>query len=236
MQTPGNENDLGGYSEKQLSVHSKYKTYKEEILSHVDMEKYREIMTKAENYLNTQRVKAMKPNRLGYGMFKYGISKDAAVKLGHITSLILYTDYSAYCTEFSSSFRKISFTESFESVKQRNSRFWWQSKLFREMIECYGICNYKRWINDDRNPESGPFHTGLDAVLAVPEFAIRLYSPTSTSMHVEVSLNFATRAGMILQLNNNTVGGSKLVPFFDVSWISRFPDEDERAFAGFIII
>ena len=230
------ENDLDGYSEKELSVYNKYPSYKEEILSHVDIETYDAVMIKANNYSNTEKLRAMKINVMGFNVFKYGISKADAVKLEHIISLILYTDYSAYCTEFSSTFRKIYSAESFESVKHRNARFWWQSKLFREMVECYGIIADDWGMKDGRKGETGPFYSGLGAVLAVPEFAIRLCSPTSTSKQVAVSLSFATRAGMILQLNNDTKDASRGVPFFNVSWISRFPDEDERVFAGLITV
>ena len=151
-------------------------------------------------------------------------------------SLVLYCDYSAYCTEFSSTFRRISVIESMEDVKKSNSRFWHQSKNLREMVECYGRCNNEGMLHEDIHTESGPFYTGLDAVLAVPEFSIRLCSPTSTSKHMEVSINFSTKEGIIIQLNNPKEDlRSALVSFFDVSWISCFPDEDERVFIGMIV-
>lgn len=233
-QLPGNQNDLDGYPEDQLYVKCKYPTYKDEILSHLGINQYNEIMIKAEEYLKTNRVRAMKPSAWAIDLLKYEISKGDPMKLDHIASVILYCDYSAYCTDFSSTFRKVSPTESTQDVKKRNSLFWWQSKLFREVVECYGICNDDEMLDDDREPESGPFFSGLDAVLAVPQFDLRLCAPTSTSKHLSVSLNFAKRSGMILQLNNDqdSHAVAQLSPFFNVSWISRFPDEDERVFCG----
>ena len=237
MQISLNENNLGGYTEQQLCVQCKYPSYKEEILSRMNMDEYVEIMTKSEQYHKSKKIRSTRPNLLASAMFRYGIYEILeSIKLEHVNSLILYCDYSAYCTEFSSTFRKMSPTESIESAKKRNSEFWWQSRLFREMVECYGLLNDDDLLSHVRKPECGPFYTGLNAVLAVPEFAIRLCSPTSTSKQIAVSLNFAKRKGMILQLNNPGTHVSAALPFFNVSWISRFSDEDERVFAGLISI
>ena len=175
----------------------------------------------------------MKPAKTAYKMLKYGISSDDQILLPHVVALILYCDFSAYCTEFSSTFRKLSTTEPMNSVKKRNSSFWFQSKYLREVIECYGTCNYEEVLQSGTVSESGPFYTGIDIVLAIPQFALRLCSPTSTSKHVEVSLNFAKRSGLIIELSNPEQDHrAARVCFLDVSWLSRFPDEDERVFAG----
>lgn len=232
IQLPGNENDFDGYTEQQLYVPCKYETYKQEILSHLNIDSYNLILTKAKQYLQTREIKSLTPHELGYYLLKYGISKDDHIKLEHITALILYCDFTAYCTEFSSTFRRITSVETIEQAKKRNSRFWFQSKYFREIVECFGSHNAEDFLSG-RKTESGPFFTGLDVVLAVPEFSIRLCSPTSTSMHVSVSLNFSKRSGMIIELNNPQEDRrSSVLSFFDVSWISRFPDEDERVFVG----
>ena len=73
--------------------------------------------------------------------------------------------------------------------------------------------------------------SGVSCVLTISQFDIRLYAPTSTSKQVAVSINFADQNGMIITLNTNTSEG-KLLPFFDCSWISRYPDEDERVFVN----
>ena len=64
--------------------------------------------------------------------------------------------------------------------------------------------------------------------MAIPEFELHLHSPTSTTKDIEVSINFATRSGMILQLNTNGHKFSGFLNRFDCSWLSRFPDENER--------
>ena len=236
IQWPGCENDFDGFTEKQLYVSPKYNTYKQEILSHLTKEKYDEMMIKAEQYMDTIRVKSIKPNNIGYMLLKYGISKDDRLEMEHIMSIILYTDYSSFCTSFSSTFRKISSMETMENVKRRNSAFWHQSKLFREAVEGFGSLNDDEFLQDGIKTISGPYFSGLDVILTVPEFSLRLSAPTSTSVHIEVSINFAKRTGIIIQLNNPIGHPSSIfLPVFDVSWISRFPDEDERIFTGMFV-
>ena len=59
------------------------------------------------------------------------------------------------------------------------------------------------------------------------EFNIFLYSPTSTSVRIEVAIKFSGDQGMIIEFNNKK-GAAKHVKGFDVSWISRYREEDER--------
>ena len=208
-----------------------------EILSHLSIKNYYLAITKAKELINTIKVKAIRPHKWAsfYKVVQYGIEEDSRVNLDHIICLVLYCDYTEYSRDFSSTFRKLSITESMEDVKKRNGAFAHQSRLFREIIEGFGICGDKQKLHFEYQDavELGPFYTGLDRVLAIPEFSIGLASPTSTSKHIEVSLNFATRQGIIIQLNNpKEVNNANILPYFDASWLSRYPDEDERIFAG----
>eukprot|EP01084_Bolivina_argentea_P132638 234078_1 len=228
---------LLGDSIEQLFVDAKYETYKEEILSHLNMEQYEMVMTKAQEYMQTNKVKRMGPLGREYRiilMVDYPHFDDK-ISIEPIMSIILYTDFSEYCTDFSSTYRKLTFTESFESVKTRNASFWFQSRFFRQAIQAWGVAGTD--LEDEHSGcneiQTGPFHTGLSIVMAISQFAIKLSSPTSVSAQIEVAINFAKRKGMILTLNNE--GGSNesmLLTFFDCSWISQYPDEDERVFEG----
>ena len=80
--------------------------------------------------------------------------------------------------------------------------------------------------------EQGPYFTGINRVLPIPQVTINLYSPTSTSVDIEVSMIFATRNGMILQLNRIGHIAADCLTCFDCSWFSRYPDENERLFCG----
>ena len=105
--------------------------------------------------------------------------------------------------------------------------------MFKQNRQKHSVYAYK-----GRRPdfESGPFYSGVDVILAIPQFAIRLCSPVSTSAHMEVSMNFAKRDGMIIELNNNkssdTISWFKCLPSFDCDWISKYPDEAESVFVG----
>lgn len=236
-QPPTNENDYGGYEEKELYVPQKYQSYKQEILEQISKESYDLALEKATQYMQISTIRAIEANMYGYAWMNYGISEYERISLNHVIALILYCDFSAYCTKFSSTFRKIFSTESMAEVKARNSSFWFQSKFFREAVECFGTNNNTDSLPDGGKPDTGPFYTGLDVVLAIPAFSIRLASPTSTSKHVAVSLNFSKQTGMIIELDNpESDSRASNASLFDVSWLSRFPDEDERVFAGIVTL
>ena len=69
--------------------------------------------------------------------------------------------------------------------------------------------------------------------MSVPAFSIGLQAPTSTSKNLEVALRFAKTSGMVIQLHNAR-GYSKDEAFWDASWLSAFPEENERLFFGSI--
>jgi len=69
--------------------------------------------------------------------------------------------------------------------------------------------------------------------LVLPQFNLRLCAPTSTTVHIEVAYKFATSNGSIIQMNNDSRGDDDdFLRCFNVSYLSRFPDEDERLFFG----
>eukprot|EP01084_Bolivina_argentea_P234502 394798_1 len=125
-----------------LIVEKKYSTFKEEILNYqyVSFHQYqRKILPKALYYENT---KIVKRTTAGYTGLHYNITKGTQLSLPNLVSVILYTDYSDICTHFSATFRKITVFEVIKSIKNRNSNYWWMSKLLRETVEIYGHCRY----------------------------------------------------------------------------------------------
>merc|ERR1712228_62663 len=82
------------------------------------------------------------------------------------------------------------------------------------------------------NSVKGPFYCGVNKVMVLPQFNLRLCAPTSTTMQIEIALKFATRNGTVIQLNNNSDGRYDQLRLFNISWLSRFKDEDERLFIG----
>merc|ERR1712228_112101 len=226
-----NINDHSGYNVDDLFVKQKYENFKIEMMeySNISMVQYQQIMNKAKNYLKSAIVKKQKPYKQGYSKLHYGISENALLSLWNLISLILYSDYTAHCSEFSASFRALSPFEPLEVTKERNREFWWMSKTLRETVELFGQC---RSEYADNGGVKGPFYCGVNKVMVLPQFNLRLCAPTSTTMHIEVAHKFATRNGTVIQLNNNSGGQFDFLRLFNISWLSRFKDEDERLFIG----
>ena len=183
------------------------------------------ILKKAKEYMSSSQVKSIKAHNMDYWL-QYNIPGGTSITIDHITSIILYCDLSKYSSRFSATFRKLQQFETIHSVRKRNSEYWFQSKLLKETVTYYGTDGDMK-----HDGEPGPFYSGVNCVLPIPQFEIRLFAPTSTSKQMEVSINFATSNGMIITFNNKEFPTDHL-SFFDCSWISRFPDEDERLFAG----
>eukprot|EP01083_Nonionella_stella_P189925 703451_1 len=228
----GNVDDHGGYDMSELFVEQKYSSFKEEIAqyAHLNMMQYhKKVVVKANSYKDTDIVKQTKQGKFLTCKLHYDIAVGSILEYEHLVSVILYTDFNELSADFSASFRKASAFEPISLVKKRNRKYWWLSKMLREAVECFGCCRYER----DTNPGlSGPFYCGMSCVMVIPEFNIRLYSPTSTSRQIEIALKFSGANGMVLQLNNMSSGENDRLRAFDCSWISRYPGEDERLFFG----
>eukprot|EP01084_Bolivina_argentea_P174594 302407_1 len=186
--------DYGGYEISQLYVCKKYDTFKQEILTHIDKDLSTSSILKAQKFIDTQRAKMIKSTRKDD--MHYEITYGTSISIQHLLSLVLYCDISELCTAFSATFRHIEPFEPLGNIKKRNSEHWWLSKFLKELVQYFG-----HDATIQRGAEHGPFYCGISAVLYLPAFSIRLCSPTSTSKHVQVAINFAKRAGMILELN-----------------------------------
>eukprot|EP01084_Bolivina_argentea_P271770 462515_1 len=228
-----NVNDHNGYNISQLFIKQKYSSFKEEISNYkyISMQQYEDnVVLKARNYKDTEIVKSMYAvvNRWSGSNLHYDINHESKLFFHHLLAVILYTDFSDLSTDFSSTFRKIAPFESLSSIKLRNGEYYWLSKILRETVELYGRCGYEE---DKNGGLSGPFYCGMTCVMHMPGFNIRLCSPTSTSMQIEVAIKFSGDDGMILQFNN-VCSPADLLRGFNCSWISRYKEEDERLFFG----
>ena len=147
--------------------------------------------------------------------------------------IIVYTDYSDFSSYFTSTFRKIDPFEPIQSVIRRHQNVYWISKILQETVQNYGgSCSFIPHCGTGSGPDpynyviKGPFYCGMSSVMTLPEFAMQLLSPTSTSCHIEVAMKFTGDAnGIIIEFSNERSMGLKAL---DVSWISRYKEEDER--------
>ncbi len=220
-----NEDDHSGFNVCELFVTPKYGTFQEEIANYkfISFTQYKEdIITKVNAYVDTDIVKGTKAGRVPCKYLHYGIESGRILGFENLVSLVLYTDYSELCKNFSSSFRKMKSYEPVESIKKRNAVYGWMSKILRETVELFGGCSRDETL-------SGPFYSGMGVVMNMPSFNIRLCSPTSTSCTIEVAIKFSGDHGIIIQLDNP----GNVYPYYELrgfncSWISRYKEEDER--------
>jgi len=237
--------DFGGHSISDLCVRPRFASLKEEAMEsgEVDIEEFNAtVVEKAERYLKTRKCRAMRSrfDDLHFGLHahegvdeyydSFRIPLKSPLSLRHIQSVLLYTDFTHFSKTFSSSFRKLRWNESIREINQRNARFFHIAKALRECVYLFGCDNATNKFRIGQYDGSGPFFTGVSVVVNIPSFAINLQGPTSTSKQYTVALRFAKDDGLILRLDNNGECGSDCVSFWDASWTSRYPEEDERIF------
>ena len=107
-------------------------------------------------------------------------------------------------------------------TKHRQRKYWWWSYRLLQTVQVYGIDNY---LTEEKLV--GPFFTGMSFIMIIPEFKTSLYSPTSTSVQIQVAMKFSGHQGIILEFHNNNLQDT-MVKGFDVPSISRYREEDER--------
>ena len=185
--------------------------------------------------MQSSAVKQLKSATYCESNLHYGLGDDLPISKQHLLSIILRCDWTILCTKFSSTFRKLKPYESLSSVKQRNSEYAIWSRLIRETVEYYGQRGFGDYNNTKYQYDNkivGPFYCGINCMMNIPSFNIRICSPQSVSKQISVATRFAGNHGMILALNNNghcNIGGLRI---FNCSWISNYHGEDEYLFAG----
>eukprot|EP01084_Bolivina_argentea_P266402 451844_1 len=224
-------NDHSGYTLSELYIAKKYDSLKDEIENNnvyqLNKNDFDICLHKVHKYINCNNAKHIcfenDEDILHYGIIGT-VLNPILITIQHLLAVILYTDWSDLCKEFSATFRKHKPYESLEEVKKRNREYWNWSKLLRETVEIFG-----------RNCESGlkgPFYSGMSFIMVFPEFNIRLCGPTSTSKQIEVATRFGGRDGIIIQMNNNSTVFNMFISSFACSWISNYALEDEYLFFG----
>ena len=186
--------------------------------------KYNQIINKSNIYQTSNTFKSATASLLAAPYEYYGIEFGSSLGCNNLLAVLMYTDLTDLSGAFTSTFRKCHPFESLSSIKRRNSHYWWWSKILRETVECYGI---QRGIKDNGGL-IGPFYTGMSFVMTMPMYCMRLCSPTSTSVFIEVAMKFGGEEGIIIQMNNYGHIGFQSLAAFDCSIYSQYKEEDER--------
>eukprot|EP01084_Bolivina_argentea_P283145 484846_1 len=235
-----NYNDHDGYNVSDLFITPRYASFKEEIIyGYLSIKQYETAFFKVQGFISSsmvKNIKAISPTNNPY-VKHYGIEEGQPVLLHHLLSLVLWCDYTELNDDFRKTFSKMQRYETIDSIKRKNSKYYYLSKNLREVVECYGQCaagdgDYDTASKAKINVLSGPFYLGCSHVMYVAEFNIRLCAPFSVTKNMEVATKYSGSKGMVLQFDNNSVQ-SKYLRGFDLSWVSRKGDNEILFFGGF---
>ena len=102
------------------------------------------------------------------------------------------------------------------------------SKLLRETVAIYGQNNSTDDMFETPSKLGGPFFCGMSTVMTLPQFAIKLFSPTSTSCQIAVAIKFAGHDGIIVEFASSQESNASQLRGLDLSWLSRYKEEHER--------
>eukprot|EP01083_Nonionella_stella_P238569 835889_1 len=159
---------------------------------------------------------------------EYNLIRNEPLGLRHILSIIMYTDISAFCTVFRQTFRRTN-NESSMKVTKRHLQLYYYARSLYESVEFFG--EYMR-------PRLKVYH-GLNRVLFFTKFTAYFNQPISCTTQLSVANQFSEGKGIILTLRAATEylnDPTKKVKFLGVSWLSSFPNEDEKLFYGQYVV
>ena len=176
---------FGEHSIRETFVRPHYSCFKEEILGStlISASAFKDnIVAKGDEYASSATCKKLRSCTMwsnfgdahggGNDAYSFEIPNGSPLKPHHLYAVIAYCDYTAFCTAFSGTFRKIKHDESVASVNKRNGKFYFCSRYLRELVTYYGAMHGHERFPPQNGQESGPFFTGMNIVLNLPQFKI----------------------------------------------------------------
>eukprot|EP01084_Bolivina_argentea_P110187 196811_1 len=214
------------YIDNEWYVKQKFPNLKQEILNNkmctLNIQQYELVLHKAMQYSSTDFCKSMLSCYTNHSLY-YDIRGGLPIGVNNLLSILLYTDYSKLCYEFSKTFRKLNNQESNGAMKLRNSQYWNWSRLMRETVEYWGEPLWKTEIKI--------FYSGCSYMI-LEAFIANFCGPTSTSTQLQVAAIFAKNDGIILELQQSDSKKAGHLRYFNCSLFSCYASEDERLFCG----
>eukprot|EP01084_Bolivina_argentea_P147457 257985_1 len=153
-----------------------------------------------------------------------------SLDIQHILSALIYTNNNTLSIELKYSFQYQKGDTCIEDVKSRNSQFWHLSKALCETVELWG----ERGVNVSQNCLFIPVNSKNEipvSQMKFLEFDMRLYAPTSATRNKATAAELSPD-GIVMELRMGKTYGSANVSAFDVSWLSRYPMEQEMLLMG----
>eukprot|EP01084_Bolivina_argentea_P030997 57406_1 len=214
-----------GYKYQDFYVESDFGNFQEEFIEKSDSRKdnWDTAVTKATRLMTTNKcrqIQAKIDSVFQYGNKQYGIKNGAAIKLEHLISVIIYTDYDALQRELKKTYRIIDADNSYKDMIKRHKKFAYWGKYMLEAVEVFG----EEW---DINKEPDSLFHGIDKTLYFFQSVARFFSPVSTTDDPDVAEHFAIGRGLVLE-----VKCSDKIKYFECAWVSDFATECEHLLIG----
>eukprot|EP01084_Bolivina_argentea_P256210 431273_1 len=199
-------------------IPAKHKDLKFEILYHneiaCNVSSWNSLDEECNVKLSSNKVRRMMSN--GYNIHIYAVKDNIRFDLDHIRALLLYTNYTAWCSFFCGVLRKAN--------KAEISTVATWAKLLIECVQCYGCL-----ISADDT-----FYRGINREFTFQKFVARFNVPLSTTTALIKAAEFADFAassdGLVVELCFYDIINTVFT--LDCSVISAFTEEREMLFYG----
>ena len=204
------------------SVHPKYRSFKEELTQNVcaalTEDEYGELYAECEDKLTKHS--ATKANNLGARNIECQIAVGSRMRMSHMMSVTIYTDYSQIQCEFKKRCRKAYRGEPLAELIVRNAEIAHWCRALKESIMFFG-----RTMSANECVFSG-----MAGHLLFDSMYQRFECPLSTTKSERIATHrFAgDTSGVTLKLKR----GNSQTRCLDVTRFSCFPGEQERLFMG----
>eukprot|EP01084_Bolivina_argentea_P052155 95823_1 len=201
---------------------SKYKCFKTEMLTHIDIDQWNSIYEAATYLLRVNEAR----NHVEISVNNHNnVLKEQYIQFGDILSIKFYTDLDEAQRKFRQSFRKLNGEDDKAVIKRHVNEYYFWGKWLHHAIEVYG--------HKIDNEIHSYFH-GLDQKFKFPSLRNDFNIPTSVTTDVRVAQTFAGVSGIILQIkcqwnSESQWNRSKALP---VTWISKYKYEQEVLLFG----
>ena len=201
----------------------KYTSLKQECLNNgifpIQLWMFNQTLNKSYIYTNSNKGKTLKACDKQGDNNNYEIPVSLPISVAHIFVLILYCNFNKLQYHYKKhGCREHNDQETLQDLRKRNMEIGNWYKLLKECVLFYGTMA----------TSSDTFYTGLNTRLLFGSFTPSFNCPISTSISWDIANQFADGKGVILELRG--IEGSKGDPYFNVQWLSCYPDEKERLF------
>jgi len=196
-----------------MSNKAKYQSLKEEVMN-------KDIV----GYMNVSQFDDEYGKAMVHCNCQYRLKTYPDLCVDQILALMIYCNYDDLQRELSKTYRNVHVDES-ETSQPKHVDFWHWAKLLKRAVHESGTASY--------DAKGKKFYHGSSEQLTLPSIlgilggGIQTFAPLSTSASKQVAAIFASNNGIIMELTSGLIGFSR---FFECSWLSDYPGENEHFF------